>query len=132
MTGDAEVSAKRQLEPFTLQVARRRGALREQLGIPAHVAGERHRVRHSLGGREVFGRWRVYTVTWLDGEVQVEGLEADDYLATQALLSRLRNPVAAGRRAHRPWAVAVLFGFPRPGSRYHRPISSCIVGGERR
>jgi hypothetical protein len=40
----------------------------------------------------VFGRWRVHTVTWLDGEVQVEGVEADGYPAIQALLSRRRNP----------------------------------------
>jgi hypothetical protein len=31
------------------------------------------------------------TVTWLDGAVQVEGVEADDYPTSQALLSLLRN-----------------------------------------
>lgn len=40
----------------------------------------------------MYGRWRVHTVTWLDGAVEVEGVEADDYSATQALLSVLRGP----------------------------------------
>lgn len=51
-----------------------------------------HRVRHGIGGREVYGRYRVHTVTWVDGEVQVEGVEADDYPSTGALLSVLRRP----------------------------------------
>lgn len=54
------------------------------------VGNARHRVRHGVGGREVYGRARVHTVTWLDGEVQVEGVEADDYPATRSLLSLLR------------------------------------------
>ena len=35
---------------------------------------------------------RVHTVTWINGEVQVEGVEADDYPVSQALISRLRRP----------------------------------------
>jgi uncharacterized HhH-GPD family protein len=92
MTGDADVSATRQLEPFTFKwpvgVEHFESGWEYQLTI----AGHRHRVRHGLGGREVYGRWRVHTVTWLDGDVQVEGVEADDYPATLSLLSRLRNP----------------------------------------
>jgi uncharacterized HhH-GPD family protein len=56
------------------------------------VRGQTHRVRHGLGGRVVYGRWRVHTVTWLDGEVQVEGVEADDYPTTRSLLSGLKRP----------------------------------------
>jgi uncharacterized HhH-GPD family protein len=56
------------------------------------VGGQHHRVRHGLGGREVYGRERVHTVTWLDGSVQVEGVEADDYPGTGALISLLRAP----------------------------------------
>jgi len=55
------------------------------------VNGEDHPVTHRVGGREVYGRNRVHTVTWLDGTVQVEGVEADDYPTTQALLSVLRK-----------------------------------------
>jgi hypothetical protein len=56
------------------------------------VSGETHTVRHGLGGRVVYGRKRVHSVTWLGGEVQVEGVEADNYPATQALVSLLRHP----------------------------------------
>ncbi len=65
------------------------------------IEGQRHRVRHGLGAREVYGRLRVHTVTWLDGDVQVEGVESDDYPVTLALLSRLRRP---GRATVRSWA----------------------------
>lgn len=56
------------------------------------IGGRTHRVVHRVGGRVVYGRWRVHTVTWLDGAVEVEGVEADDYPATRALLSVLRGP----------------------------------------
>jgi uncharacterized HhH-GPD family protein len=56
------------------------------------VEGETHGVRHGIGGREVYGRERVHTVTWLDGEVAVEGVEADDYPSSGCLLSLLRHP----------------------------------------
>jgi uncharacterized HhH-GPD family protein len=42
----------------------------------------------------------VHTVTWIAGEVQVEGAEADDYPSSQALISRLRQP---GRATVRTW-----------------------------
>jgi uncharacterized HhH-GPD family protein len=54
------------------------------------VGGAAHTVVHRVGGREVYGRYRVHTVTWLDGEVEVEGVESDDYPTSWALLSRLR------------------------------------------
>lgn len=56
------------------------------------IDGTRHLVRHGIGERDVYGRPRVHTVTWLDREVQVEGVEADDYPTSQALISRLRRP----------------------------------------
>jgi uncharacterized HhH-GPD family protein len=55
------------------------------------IDGESHKIRHGLGGRPVYGRERVHTVTWLDGAIQVEGVEADDYPSTGALLSSLRR-----------------------------------------
>ena len=39
----------------------------------------------------MYGRWRVHTVTWLDREVQVEGVEAGDYPASRALISQLKH-----------------------------------------
>ena len=55
------------------------------------IASETYEVRHGIGGRAVYGRERVHTVTWLDGHVQVEGVEADDYPVTGALVSLLRH-----------------------------------------
>lgn len=56
------------------------------------VAGQMHDVRFGVGSRPAYGKQRVHTVTWLDGNVEVEGVEADDYPATQALISVLRHP----------------------------------------
>ncbi len=93
LLGNAEVSRVQLLGPFDF---------RWPADVESFEAGweftltasedQVNRVRHGLGGREVYGRYRVHTVTWLDGEVQVEGVEADDYPSTQALLSVLRNP----------------------------------------
>ena len=58
----------------------------------ARIEGRSHEIKHGLGAREVYGRIRVHSVTWLDGQVQVEGVEADDYPTSQALISRLRRP----------------------------------------
>jgi hypothetical protein len=49
-------------------------------------------VRYALASRPVCGKRRVRTVTWLDGNVEVEGVGADDYPTTQALISLLRHP----------------------------------------
>jgi uncharacterized HhH-GPD family protein len=67
----------------------------------AHIDGALHGVRFGIGAREVFGRMRVHTVTWVDDEVQVEGAEADDYPASQALISQIRR--SSGGLAHN-WA----------------------------
>jgi uncharacterized HhH-GPD family protein len=69
--------------------------------LEARIEGRPHAVKHGLGAREVYGRVRIHTVTWLDGDVQVEGVEADDYPTTRALISRLRRP---GRATARSWA----------------------------
>jgi uncharacterized HhH-GPD family protein len=55
------------------------------------VAGETHALKHGVGGRDVYGRERVHTVTWMDGAVEVEGVEADDYPSTSTLVSLLRH-----------------------------------------
>lgn len=47
--------------------------------------------RHGLGHRHVYGRNRVHSVTWLTGAPMVEGVEADDYPSSRALLSLLRR-----------------------------------------
>ena len=57
----------------------------------AEVDGEQISFRHGLGGRFVFGTHRVHTVTWLEGAPMVEGVAADDYSNSRALVSRLKR-----------------------------------------
>jgi uncharacterized HhH-GPD family protein len=53
-------------------------------------------LRHGLGGRDVYGRFRRHSVTWLEGQPMVEGVAADDYEFSAALLSLIR----LGGKAH--------------------------------
>jgi uncharacterized HhH-GPD family protein len=56
----------------------------------ATLAGKHAAVRHGLGIRIAYGRPRVRSVTWVNGEVMVEGVEADDYERSRGLLSVLK------------------------------------------
>jgi uncharacterized HhH-GPD family protein len=47
-------------------------------------------IRHALAVRIAYGRPRVRSVTWVNGQVAVEGVEADDYGSTRGLLSLIR------------------------------------------
>jgi len=47
---------------------------------------------HAIGKRMAYGRERVHSVTWIAGSPRVEGVEADDYERTHALISLLRQP----------------------------------------
>jgi len=49
------------------------------------------RVRHGIGARPCYGRDRVHTVTWVDGNPIVEGAETEDYPRTRALVSVLKR-----------------------------------------
>ena len=51
----------------------------------AEVDGHEFHVRHGIGRRDVFGRSRVHSVTWVEGRPIIEGVEADDYRVIQAL-----------------------------------------------
>jgi uncharacterized HhH-GPD family protein len=48
-------------------------------------------VRHALALRIAYGRPRVRSVTWVNGEVAVEGVEADDYAESRSLLGLIRR-----------------------------------------
>lgn len=58
--------------------------------------GHVHHLRYGIGGRPCFGRYRVHTVTWLDGHPMVEGAEAEDYSVTGDIVSVLK--VSGGNR----------------------------------
>lgn len=88
---EAQVVGLQQIEPFKFRWPEGYEEFESGWDFQLTVAGSRHRVRHGIGGREVYGRWRVHTVTWLDREVQVEGVEADDYPVTRGLLSQLKH-----------------------------------------
>jgi uncharacterized HhH-GPD family protein len=87
---EAEITWKTQLQPFRYRWPGQYEDFETGWDFELAVAGACHRVRHGIGARNVYRRWRVHTVTWLDGAVQVEGVEADDYPATRALLSQLK------------------------------------------
>ncbi|GBE22393.1 endonuclease III [bacterium BMS3Bbin01] len=53
--------------------------------------GRRVRVRHGVGHRVVYSADRIHTVTWLDGSPTVEGVAADDYEESKALLSLVKR-----------------------------------------
>lgn len=80
------------LGPFTFRWPEGVEEFEKGWDYTVRIGGELHRVRHGLGGRTVYGRERVHTVTWLDGAVQVEGVEADDYPTSRSLLSVLKRP----------------------------------------
>jgi uncharacterized HhH-GPD family protein len=97
---DAQMGAVTRINPFEFRWPDGTESFEGGWSFEARIGGRSLQVRHGIGAREVYGRIRVHTVTWINGEVQVEGVEADDYPASQALISRLRRP---GRAAARTW-----------------------------
>ena len=49
-------------------------------------------IRHGIGSRHVYGRERVHTVTWIDRNPTVEGVEADDFDDSGCLVSAIKGP----------------------------------------
>lgn len=95
-----ELGAITRIESFDFRWPDGRESLEGGRSFDARIDGHRYAVRHRVGARDVYGRVRVHTVTWNNSEVQVDGAEADDYPASQALISRLRRP---GRASARTW-----------------------------
>jgi uncharacterized HhH-GPD family protein len=56
----------------------------------AEVDGTEFQIRHGIGRQYRFGRSRVRSVTWVDGEPLVEGVEAEDFDQSQSLLSLIK------------------------------------------
>ncbi|HWG61474.1 MAG TPA: hypothetical protein VG253_07150 [Streptosporangiaceae bacterium] len=91
MAIDAKISGQRQLGPFKFRWPDTYEDFESGWDFQLNVGGAQYRARLGIGARLVYERWRVHTVTWLDGAVQVEGVEADDYPASQALISQLKR-----------------------------------------
>jgi uncharacterized HhH-GPD family protein len=96
-----ELVGVRRIGPFDFRWPDETESFEGGWAFEAHIDGARHPTRLGIGACQRFGRMRVHVVTWMDGEVQVEGVEADDYPASQALISRLRRP---GRGLAFTWA----------------------------
>lgn len=97
---DVELTSRTTTGPFDFRWPDGTEAFESGWSFNVRIGGVSHSARHGVGGRVVYGRMRVHTVTWIDGEVQVEGVEADDYPTSQALISRLRRN---GRATARTW-----------------------------
>jgi hypothetical protein len=97
---DVELVAVKELEPFDFRWPENIEWFERGWSFDVRIAEARFSGRHGIDAREVYGRMRVHTVTWIAGEVQVEGVEADDYPSSQALISRLRRP---GRANAQTW-----------------------------
>ena len=95
-----ELITVKKLGPFNFRWPNGIEEFEDGWSFDARIAGVRFSGRHGIGAREVYGKMRVHTVTWIGGEVQVEGVEADDYPSSQALISRLRRP---GRAFAHTW-----------------------------
>lgn len=89
---EAQINEVRDVGPFTFRWPDQVEEFELGWEIPVRIDGEGHRVRHGLGARTMYGRERVHTVTWFDGQPRVEGVEADDYPVNRSLLSVLRRP----------------------------------------
>ena len=88
---DVELVAVKKLEPFDSRWPKKIEWFERGWSFDVRIAEPRFSGRHGIAASEVYGRMRVHTVTWIAGEVQVEGVETDDYPSSQALISRLRR-----------------------------------------
>lgn len=57
--------------------------------VQARLGSRSFDVRHAIGTRFAYERDRVRSATFVEGRPMVEGVEADDYGSTRALVSRL-------------------------------------------
>lgn len=96
-----QLTGVKRIGPFEFQWPDDTESFESGWAFEAHIDSASHVVRLGIGARELFGRMRVHAVTWIDDEVQAEGVEADDYPASQALISQMRCP---GSGLARTWA----------------------------
>lgn len=70
MTIDAKITGLQQLGPFKFRWPDTHEDFEGGWDFQLNVGGAQYRARLGIGARLVYERWRVHTVTWLDGAVQ--------------------------------------------------------------
>jgi uncharacterized HhH-GPD family protein len=79
--------------------------------LTVDATGVRHRVRHGLGMRQVYGSRRRHSVTFVDDWAAAEGVAPDDYDTSGCLISPLKDHegrlIRPGEQVPRPYG-----GFP--------------------
>jgi uncharacterized HhH-GPD family protein len=63
-------------------------------------------VRHGIGRRAAYGRNRLRSVTWIENQPMVEGVEADDFPRSHCLMSLIKVT-----KRHLRWADRVPAGY---------------------
>ncbi|MGH3302352.1 MAG: DUF6884 domain-containing protein [Streptosporangiaceae bacterium] len=59
--------------------------------LTVEAAGRRHRVRHGMGARQVYGARRRHSVTFVDDWAAAEGVAPDDYQTSGCLISLIKD-----------------------------------------
>lgn len=83
---DLELSNVQQLGAFSWRWPDGVEEFQRGWDFDAQTGGKSIHVRHGLGRRDVFGRSRVHSVTWVSGAPTVEGAVAEDYAKSRALM----------------------------------------------
>ena len=79
--------------------------------LTVEAAGRRYQVRYGLGARQVYGKLRRHSVTFVDNWAAAEGVAPDDYETSGCLISPLKNH--AGRLIRPGEQVPASYdGFP--------------------
>jgi uncharacterized HhH-GPD family protein len=79
--------------------------------LAVEADGRRHRVRHGLGARQVYGARRRHSVTLVDDWAAAEGVAPDDYDTSACLISPLKDHAGKLIRPGEP-VPASYDGFP--------------------
>ncbi len=85
------LSDVRSVGPFTWRWPEETGEFSRAWEMVATFAGHRFPVRHALGAHRAYGQLRDHSVTWVAGNPCVEGVAADDYPSSRALVSVIRR-----------------------------------------
>jgi hypothetical protein len=87
----AQLSNVTPLEPFDFRWPETLEHFERGWDALATLAGRHVSVRFGFAMRVAYGRPRVRSVTWVNGEVMVEGVETDDYERSRGLFSVIKG-----------------------------------------